>query len=141
MEIYLCHHALIKLLYVETILLITFHTPPECMAKWLTSQNRNLVSVSILYMRSSAAVHVMAHLNAWGQCVIDERKEHKRTTSPRIWLDFFSSEFRYSVLYCRYKGVKSKVYSVNILFIENEHDTLWWWCRDTEYYICIYIIH
>lgn len=88
------NNASIKLSDVcGNVLLLTYHTPPKCMAKWLTSQNRNLVSANILHMRSSAAVHVMIHLNAWGQRVIDEGKEHERTTSPRIWLDFFSSEF------------------------------------------------
>lgn len=83
---------------------------------WLTSQNRNLVSLNINFVY---AVHQplftwlyiwMHEVNAWS----NEGKEHERTTSPRIWLDFFysrQSSYTQCVLWSRY--IQSKAYTLS----------------------------
>lgn len=88
-------------------LLLTYHTPPKCMAKWLTSQNRNLVSVNIPFICGHHPLFTW-FTSEYMRSVRDRRRKRAWTNNkPPYLIGFFSSECLYTCVLYRYKGVKS----------------------------------
>lgn len=149
--------------HTPDILHIISHTPPECMAKWLTSQNRNLVLLNILF----DAVISRCSRDCTSECMRSTRDQRRKKSmneqqAPVFdWIFFYfvnsrqSSQYTHVVfLFAIHRASELAIYerrirntqnltsfvlSETFIFIENEHDILSrkmmsWWCRDTEHY-------